>query len=100
MSFDQATILGEHTMHSTTRRQFLRSASLLSASALAFPAVLRGGVIGSDQKLNIAGIGVGGKGASDIAHCAGENVIALCDVDEENAAESFKKFPGAKRYKD
>ena len=84
----------------TTRRHFLRSASALSASALAFPAVLRAGVIGSDQKVNIAGIGVGGKGESDIADCAGENVIALCDVDEANAAASFKKFPDAKRYKD
>ncbi|HVR76702.1 MAG TPA: Gfo/Idh/MocA family oxidoreductase [Planctomycetota bacterium] len=87
-------------MHRTTRRSFLRSASALAVSTLAFPAVLRGGVIGSDQKLNIAGIGVGGKGESDIQHCSSENVIALCDVDEANAANSFKRFPDAKRYKD
>lgn len=84
----------------TTRRRFLGAALGLAASPLAFPAVLRPGVLGSDQKLNIAGIGVGGKGASDISHCGGENVIALCDVDDSNAAESYKRFPGAKRYRD
>ena len=50
--------------------------------------------------MNIAGIGVGGKGASDIANVDHENIVALCDVDEVNGAGSFKKYPKAKRYKD
>jgi len=85
---------------SLPRRTFLRSLCAAASSSLLFPAVLRPGVVGSDGKLNIAGIGVGGKGESDIGQCAGENVIALCDVDEKNAAESFQRFPHAKRYKD
>jgi len=50
--------------------------------------------------LNVAAIGAGGKGAVDIGYCAEENVVALCDVDEVNAAASFRKFPDAKRFKD
>ena len=50
--------------------------------------------------MNIAGIGVGGKGASDVANVDSENIVALCDVDENNAAGTFKKYPQAKRYKD
>ncbi|HZN57992.1 MAG TPA: Gfo/Idh/MocA family oxidoreductase [Planctomycetota bacterium] len=82
------------------RRQFLRAAAALPVGLAAFPAVLRSGALGSDKKLNVAGIGVGGKGAIDIGYCAGENVVALCDVDDANAAESYKRFPQAKRYKD
>ena len=39
-------------------------------------------VISANDKLNIAIIGYGGKGASDAGYCADENVVALCDVDE------------------
>lgn len=53
-----------------------------------------------NEKINVAGIGVGGKGHSDISHCEGENVVALCDVDGKQAAKAFEKFPNAKRYKD
>lgn len=53
-----------------------------------------------NEKLNIAGIGVGGKGRSDMVGCAGENIVALCDVDWNRAAESFERFPKARRYKD
>ncbi|HIJ66431.1 MAG TPA: Gfo/Idh/MocA family oxidoreductase [Candidatus Hydrogenedentes bacterium] len=52
------------------------------------------------EKLNVAGIGVGGMGKHDIGACASENVVALCDVDEKQAAESFKRFPKARRYRD
>ena len=57
-------------------------------------------VLGANSRLNIAAIGAGGKGGIDIGFCSGENVVALCDVDQNNAAGSFKAFPQAKRYKD
>lgn len=85
---------------SIARRSFLRCLGATALAPLLAPSVLRAGVLGSDSKLNIAGIGVGGKGESDIAQCAGENVLALCDVDELNAHESFERFPHARRYKD
>ncbi len=81
------------------RRHFLRLGAA-AAGAIAAPAVFGRSILGANEKLNIAGIGVGGKGESDIGHCESENVVALCDVDERNAAGSFKKFPQAIRYKD
>ena len=59
-------------------------------------------VWGANERLNIAGIGVGGKGAGEINDAAREgcNIVALCDVDESRAAKTFGKFPDAKKYKD
>ena len=52
------------------------------------------------QKLNLAGVGVGGQGGHDISQFSGENVVALCDADWGYAAGIFKRFPNAKRFKD
>jgi len=50
--------------------------------------------------LNLAGIGVGGVGAAYLRGCAGENIVALCDVDDEYAARTFAEYPRARRYRD
>src|SRR4051794_15047161 len=81
------------------RRQFLQGAGL-AASALAFPFVSARNVLGANSRLSIAAVGAGGKGAVDLGYCASENIVALCDVDQKNAAGSFKRFPEAKRFKD
>jgi len=52
------------------------------------------------EKLNIAGIGVGGRGTDDINGVSSENIVALCDVDEKQAGAMFRRFPKAKRYHD
>ncbi len=85
--------------HALTRRQFV-TRSALAAGALAFPFVARRNVLGANNRLNIAGIGVGGKGASDLENVNNENIYALCDVDEVNGAGTFQKYPQAKRFKD
>lgn len=54
----------------------------------------------SKQKLNIAGIGVGGMGASNLRQLESENIVALCDVDPEYAAKTIKRYPQAKVYTD
>ncbi len=82
-----------------TRRQFVKRAALV-ASALSFPFVASRNVLGANDRLNIAGIGVGGKGASDISNVDYENIYALCDVDEVRAGESVRRYPNAKRYQD
>src|SRR5437762_3948827 len=82
-----------------TRRQFVNR-SVIATAALAIPFVARRNVLGANNRLNIAGIGAGGKGASDIENVGHENICALCDVDEVNAAGSFRKYPQAKRFKD
>ena len=53
-----------------------------------------------NDKLNIAGIGIGGRGRSNLGDLDGENIVALCDVDEQYAAKTFAMYPKAKRYKD
>ena len=57
-------------------------------------------VLGANGKLNIAGIGAGGQGATDVPMCASENIIALCDVDQNNAAGLFRRFEKAAKYVD
>jgi predicted dehydrogenase len=52
------------------------------------------------EKLNIAGIGVGGQGGGDLREMADENIVALCDVDGKYAANCFKTYPKAEVFKD
>ena len=83
------------------RRDFLKTGSLAAgAVALGMPAIVRGQNLNS--KLNIACIGIGGKGRSDTDACAGENIVALCDVDSGSDSYDIqtKKYPSAKFYKD
>jgi predicted dehydrogenase len=53
-----------------------------------------------NEKLNIAAIGAGGKGESDIAGCASENIVALTDPDAKRAAKTFAAHPNAPKYTD
>ncbi|MEK7407222.1 MAG: Gfo/Idh/MocA family oxidoreductase, partial [Acidobacteriota bacterium] len=53
-----------------------------------------------NEKLNVAAIGAGGKGRSDIAGCATENIVALADPDAKRAAPTFEKYPNLPKYKD
>jgi predicted dehydrogenase len=53
-----------------------------------------------NEKLNIASIGAGGKAVSDILACRGENIVALCDVDDLRAASIYKQFEKPPKYKD
>ncbi len=75
-------------------------ATALAAGALTFgvPTLLRGQNLNS--KLNIASIGVMGKGESDIGAVSGENIVALCDVDAARCAGQIKKYAQAKFYQD
>ena len=85
-----------------SRRDFMGSAA---AAAMAFTIVPRhvlgdSGTTPPSDKLNIAAVGAGGMGASNIKNCDGENIVALCDVDDERAAETFKLHPNTKKYRD
>ncbi|MCX5643914.1 MAG: Gfo/Idh/MocA family oxidoreductase [Phycisphaerae bacterium] len=83
-----------------TRRAFLRSVAWTGTGLviLSDPRSVRG--VPANEKLNIAGIGIAGRGGDDIQGVASENLVALCDVDDAHAAKTFEKFPAAKRYKD
>ncbi len=84
-----------------SRRDFVGGVTAAAGFMIVPRHVLGGpGYRAPSDKLNIAGVGAGGMGANNINNCAGENIVALCDVDDERAAKTFAKFPNAKRYKD
>ncbi|MBE7501903.1 MAG: Gfo/Idh/MocA family oxidoreductase [Verrucomicrobiales bacterium] len=89
-----------------TRRSFLRSTGTAAAACLIVPSSVLGlrGQTPPSNRLNIAGIGVGGQGASDLGsilkESPGENLVALADVDWRHAAGTFRRYPDAKPYKD
>src|SRR5437867_13400359 len=84
-----------------TRRRFLKSSMAIS-SGLLLPSWSRSATrrISPNEKLNLGIIGAGGRGGENLKGVSSENIVALCDVDEANAAGAFKKFPSAKGYKD
>ena len=83
----------------SNRRNFLKTATLATGAVVfGVPMLLRAKNL--NCKLNIASIGVGGKGASDTDNCATENIVALCDVDTVRCAGQIKKYPAAKFYRD
>jgi len=84
------------------RRDFLGGAVATVAAFTIVPRYVLGGpgYTPPSEKLNIAGIGVGGQGAHDIDQVSDENIVALCDVDRRQAAATFNKYPRAKRYRD
>ncbi|MCL4176123.1 MAG: Gfo/Idh/MocA family oxidoreductase [Verrucomicrobia bacterium] len=88
-------------MNTLNRRQFLnRTTAVAGAAAFAFPYI--GRVLGANERLNIACIGVGGKGdsdSSDAASCGG-TIVAICDVDKTTLAKKGQQFPKAKQYQD
>ena len=89
-----------------TRRNFIKKSTALGAGIFIVPRNVLGGpgFISPSDQLNLAAIGSGGKGISDIANASvngRERVTALCDVDfSGSAARSVKKFPKAKLFSD
>jgi predicted dehydrogenase len=85
-----------------SRRDFLKKAGLVSAGITILPShVISGlGHKAPSDKLNIAGIGIGGKGHPNLVGMSTENIVGLCDVDWKYAALCFKDFPGARQYWD
>jgi predicted dehydrogenase len=90
------------TSNQLTRRHFLARTTASLAAVSIVPAHVLGlhGATPPSEKLNIAGIGVGGQGAWDLDNLKSENIVALCDVDAQRAAATFGKFPSARRYQD
>jgi hypothetical protein len=85
-----------------TRREFIGRTSAAAAGLIILPShVISGlGHTPPSDKLNIAAIGIGGKGKVNLENMVGQNIVALCDVDWDYAAGVFKTYPKAKKYKD
>ncbi len=82
------------------RRHFLNSASATGAGLLILPSSTLFGQNTPSKKLNVALIGVWGRGLAHYEGLAKENVVALCDINETRFPDALKKFPGAKTYVD
>ncbi len=82
-----------------TRRELLRHTALAGASAYV---VGSGRAFGyaANEKLNIACIGVGGRGAANVNGVSSENLVAFCDCDDKRAEKAYKKYPGVKKFRD
>jgi hypothetical protein len=85
-----------------TRRHFVQRAGSAAALATFVPGRVLGaeGQPAANDRLGIAGIGVGGRGDASLRGLASENIIGLCDVDTNRASKAFKDHPKAKQYRD
>ena len=82
----------------TSRRQFVRSIAGSAVGVFAAPAILRGRNL--NEKLNIAVIGVGGRGASNRHEVSSENIVAICDVSESALGQAGSEHPRARQFRD
>jgi predicted dehydrogenase len=99
-------------MKTITRREFIEKTAAGAAGLMVVPRHVLGGrgIQAPSDTLNIGCVGVGGKGASDIASVSTENIVALCDVDDEmmakflkneqNTPEQQAKYEEASKYRD
>ena len=83
-----------------SRRDFMSGAAVAAFTIVPCHVLGGAGNTAPSEKLDIAGIGVGGRGAGDIGEVSSENIVALCDVDFRHAADTFKKYPKARQYRD
>src|SRR5213592_3664247 len=87
-----------------SRKKFIKNVSLAGAGFFIVPRhVLGRGFIAPSDKLNIAGIGAGGKGESDLSEFSKSpkvNIVALADVDDRQSKKSRERFSKANYYKD
>jgi predicted dehydrogenase len=89
---------------SVSRRHFFYGSLLAGAVPTSgygsTPSQKKLGYKSPSEKLNIAAIGAGGKGYSDLIGCSTENIVALADPDDKRAERTFKQFPNVPRFKD
>ena len=86
-----------------TRRAFLHHAAATAGAVGAFtilPSTIVAGQrkLAPSDRLNLAAVGVGGMGGSNLSRCESENIVALCDIDQALAAKTFAKYPQARQY--
>ena len=87
------------------RREFVKQSAAIAGAATAFTMVPRhvlGGPrqIPPSEKMNVAGVGIGGMGAGNLRALESENIVALCDVDPNHARGTIQRYPQAKFYVD
>jgi predicted dehydrogenase len=97
---DRPAAVQPHSLN-LSRRRFLGSSFCLAAFSLVHRRILGGArQTAPSEKLNLAFIGAGGRGADNLEGLKDHNVAALCDVDWENAKATFQRFPQVPKYRD
>jgi hypothetical protein len=81
-----------------SRRQFLNRAAAAGLVTFSAPAIVRGRNL--NDKLNLAIIGAGGRGADNLRAVASENIVILCDVNEVNLNSAAERHPNARKIVD
>src|SRR6266446_895006 len=94
---DMSETMGEKK--EMTRREFVRGASLVAAEAITTFTIVPRHVLGNGMTppsdlLNIAGVGIGGMGRTNLINLARQNIVALCDVDWGYAEKNFARLDG------
>ena len=82
------------------RRQFLKSTAATGLGLAILPSGVLSGANAPSNKLNVAMIGTWGRADAHFDAISSENIVALCDVDENHLAHAAKRFPKAKHYVD
>ena len=85
-------------MTNFSRRTFIKHSALATAGVFVIPSLLS---FSPNSKLNIAVIGVGNRGGNNLRQVAiGNNIVALCDVDDTMMSRAAVDFPNAIKFKD
>ena len=87
---------------SISRREFMTRTAATAVGLTILPSgiISAKGRVAPSDKLNIAGIGVGGMGFSNLKNIKGQNIVGLADVDWKYSKRVFDHYPKAKKYKD
>ena len=80
-------------MKFNSRRSFLKSSSVASIGSFILPSLYS---CSPNNKLNFAVVGVGGRGRANWSRVENENIVAMCDVDDNRANEGYELYPKAK----
>jgi predicted dehydrogenase len=85
-----------------TRRNFIASSATVATGLWIVPSNVVAGLGHKppSDKLNIAGVGIGGMGFGNLRRMENENIVALCDVDWDHSKRTFDHYPKAKKYWD
>jgi predicted dehydrogenase len=86
--------------HAIKRRQFLKSMAMTGAAGLILPRMKLFGADAPSNKLNVALIGTWGRAEAHFDDLKRENVVALCDINEQHLDFGAQRFPGATKYVD
>ena len=82
------------------RRSVLRAAAVAAVGVAASPTPSLFAAAGPSEKLNVAFIGVGGRGRANVGALADQNMVAFADVDDQRAGSVFQQYPNVQRFRD